>query len=144
MGSPERQLGASCSEHHNDVRGAQSRPSLAAHQLGPFIGKCAGIRLFTEPKRTAEDRWPYNPSGYPEVHMTSVTVRLTDRELKMLKARTGEKDASAAVKAWITRVNPRRSASQLRAALRQSLKEEAAGRGRRFGSGREAMRWLES
>jgi len=38
--------------------------------------------------------------------MTSVTVRLTDRELKMLKARTGEKDASAAVKAWITRVNP--------------------------------------
>ena len=76
--------------------------------------------------------------------MTSVTVRLTDRELKMLKARTGEKDASAAVKAWITRVNPRRSAAQLRAALRESLQEETAGRGRRFRSGREAMRWLES
>jgi hypothetical protein len=76
--------------------------------------------------------------------MTSVTVRLTDRELKMLKARTGEKDASAAVKAWITRVNPRRSAAQLRAALRESLQEETAGRGRRFRSGGEAMRWLES
>jgi hypothetical protein len=76
--------------------------------------------------------------------MTSVTVRLTDRELKMLKARTGEKDASAAVKAWITRANPRRSAAQLRAALRQSLKEETAGKGRHFRSGREAMRWLES
>ena len=80
----------------------------------------------------------------PEVHMTSVTVRLTDRELKMLKARTGEKDASAAVKAWITRANPRRSTAQLRAAPRQSLKEETAGKGRRFRSGGEAMRWLES
>jgi len=76
--------------------------------------------------------------------MTSVTVRLTDRELKMLKARTGEKDASAAVKAWITWANPRSSAAQLRAALRQSLKEEAESRGQRFRSGREAMRWLES
>ena len=97
-----------------------------------------------EPKRTAEDRWPYNPSGYPEVHITSVTVRLTDRELKMLKARTGEKDASAAVKARITRANPRRSTAQLRAALRQSLKQETAGKGRRFRSGGEPMRWLES
>ena len=42
----------------------------------------------------------------PEVQMTSVTVRLTEREIKMLKARTGEKDASAAVKAWITRATP--------------------------------------
>jgi len=63
--------------------------------------------------------------------MTSVTVRLTDREIKMLKARTGEKDASAAVKAWITRANPKRSTAQLRAALKQSLKDEP-------------MRWLES
>ena len=76
--------------------------------------------------------------------MTSVTVRLTDREIRMLKARTGERDASAAVKAWITHANPRRSTAQLRAALRESLKEETAGKGRRFRSGREAMRWLES
>jgi hypothetical protein len=76
--------------------------------------------------------------------MTSVTVRLTDREIRMLKARTGERDAAAAVKAWITHANPRRSTAQLRAALRESLKEETAGKGRRFRSGREAMRWLES
>ncbi len=74
--------------------------------------------------------------------MTSVTVRLTDREIKMLKARTGEKDASAAVKAWVSRANPRRSIVELRAALRESLREEAAGKGRTFRSGREAMRWL--
>lgn len=74
--------------------------------------------------------------------MTSVTVRLTDREIKMLKARTGEKDASAAVKAWVSRANPKRSTAELRAALRESLKEEAAGKGRTFQSGREAMRWL--
>jgi hypothetical protein len=46
--------------------------------------------------------------------MTSVTVRLSDREIKMLKARTGETDT------------------------------EAAGKGRRFRTGREAIRWLES
>ena len=74
--------------------------------------------------------------------MTTVTVRLTDREIKMLKARTGERDASAALKAWVTRANPKRSAAELRTALKQSLKEEAAGKGRRFTSGREAMRWL--
>lgn len=76
--------------------------------------------------------------------MTSVTVRLTDREIRMLKARTGERDASAAVKAWITRANPMRATAQLRAALRESLKEETASKGRRFRSGREAMRLLES
>ncbi len=76
--------------------------------------------------------------------MTSVTVRLTDREIKMLKARTGERDASAALKAWVTRANPKRSTGELRAALRVSLKEETAGKGRSFRSGHEAMRWLES
>ncbi len=76
--------------------------------------------------------------------MTSVTVRLTDREIKMLKARTGEREVSAALKAWVTRANPKRSAAELRAALRESLKEEAAGKGRTFRSGREALRWLES
>ena len=74
--------------------------------------------------------------------MTTVTVRLTDREIKMLKARTGKRDASAALKAWVTRANPERSTAELRAALRESLKEEAAGKGRSFRSGREAMRWL--
>ena len=74
--------------------------------------------------------------------MTTVTVRLTDREIKMLKARTGERDASAALKAWVTRANPKRSTAELRAALKESLKEEAAGKGRSFQSGREAMRWL--
>ena len=56
--------------------------------------------------------------------MTSVTVQLSDREINMLKARTGERDPEAA--------------------LKESLKEEAAGQGRRFRSGREAIRWLES
>lgn len=74
--------------------------------------------------------------------MTTVTVRLTDREIKMLKARTGERDASAALKAWVTRANPKRSTAELQAALKESLKEEAAGKGRSFQSGREAMRWL--
>lgn len=76
--------------------------------------------------------------------MTSVTIRLTDREIKMLKARTGEKDASAALKAWVSRANPKRSTTELRNALRDSLKEEAAGKGKTFPSGREAMRWLAS
>jgi hypothetical protein len=76
--------------------------------------------------------------------MTSVTVRLTDREIKLLKARTGERDASAALKAWVSRANPKRSTAELRTALRESLKEEAAGKGKTFRSGREAMRWLGS
>jgi hypothetical protein len=74
--------------------------------------------------------------------MTSVTVRLTDREIKLLKARTGERDASAALKAWVLRANPKRSIAELRTALKESLKEEAAGKGKTFRSGREAMRWL--
>jgi hypothetical protein len=86
----------------------------------------------------------YNPPHRQEALMTSVTVRLTDREIKMLKARTGERDASAALKAWVTRANPKRSTAELRAALRESLKEEAAGKGRTFRSGREALRWLEN
>jgi hypothetical protein len=76
--------------------------------------------------------------------MTNVTVRLSDREIKMLKARTGERDPEAALKAWVGRANPKRTAAELKAALRESLKEEAAGQGRRFRSGREAIRWLES
>lgn len=40
--------------------------------------------------------------------------------------------------------SPQRTIAELRAALRESLKEEAAGKGKRFRSGREAIRWLES
>lgn len=76
--------------------------------------------------------------------MTSVTVQLSEKEIQAIKARTGKRSAAAALKAWAARANPKRSASQLRTALRQSLKEEAAGRGRRFHTGREAIRWLES
>ena len=56
--------------------------------------------------------------------MTSVTVQLSEGEIRALKARTGKKSPAAA--------------------LKQSLKEESAGKGRRFRSGREAIRWLES
>lgn len=76
--------------------------------------------------------------------MTNVTVQLSDREIEALKARTGKRSAEAALKAWVTRANARRSIAELRAALKDSLKEEATGKGRRFRSGREAIRWLES
>ena len=74
--------------------------------------------------------------------MADVTVRLSDLDIKMLRARTGERDPSAALKAWVSRANPKRSTAALRAALRDSIKEEAAGKGKRFRSGREALRWL--
>ncbi|HET9391750.1 MAG TPA: hypothetical protein VFO44_19040 [Steroidobacteraceae bacterium] len=76
--------------------------------------------------------------------MTNVTVQLSDREIKALKARTGKRSAAAALKAWAARANPRRSAAELRAALKESLEEEATSKGRGFTSGREAIRWLES
>jgi hypothetical protein len=76
--------------------------------------------------------------------MTNVTVRLSDREIEALKSRTGKRSAAAALKAWAARANAKRSIAEVRAALRDSLKEEAAGKGRRFSTGREAIRWLES
>jgi hypothetical protein len=76
--------------------------------------------------------------------MNTVTVRLTEQEIEMLRARTGERDTSGALKAWVARANPQRSTAGLRGALKHSLKEEAAGNGRRVRSGREAMRWLRS
>jgi hypothetical protein len=79
-----------------------------------------------------------------EAPMTNVTVELSEREIEALKARTGKRSAAAALKAWAARANAKRSAAELRAALKDSLKEEAAGKGRRFDSGREAIRWLES
>jgi len=42
------------------------------------------------------------------------------------------------------RANPMRTSAELRTALKDSLKEEATGEGRRFRSGHEAIRWLES
>jgi len=76
--------------------------------------------------------------------MTNVTVQLSDREIEALMARTGKRSPAAALKAWAARANAKRSAAELRAALKESLKEEAAGKGRHFDSGREAIRWLES
>ena len=76
--------------------------------------------------------------------MTSATIQLSDQEIKMLEARTGERNPEAALEAWVDRANPKRTAGELKAALKESLKEEAAGQGRRFRSGREAIRWLEN
>jgi hypothetical protein len=76
--------------------------------------------------------------------VTRVTVQLSDQDVKMLKERTGKTNAEAALKAWITHADPKRSSAQLRASLRESMTEEARGKGRAFGSGREAIRRLES
>jgi hypothetical protein len=76
--------------------------------------------------------------------MTSVTVQLTEQEIKALKARTGKRNVEAALKAWAARANAEGTWADLRAALKKSLKEEGAGKGKRFRSGREAIRWLES
>lgn len=76
--------------------------------------------------------------------MTNVSVQLSDREIEALKVRTGKRGAAAALKAWATRANAKRSIAELRAALKDSLKDEVTGKRRRFGSGREAIRWLES
>ena len=76
--------------------------------------------------------------------MTSVTIQLSAQQIRALKARTGESDTQAAIKAWISRANPKVSIAQIRAALKESIAEEAAGRGKRFRTGREALRWLES
>jgi hypothetical protein len=76
--------------------------------------------------------------------MTSVTVQLSEREIKALKTLTGKRNAEAALKAWAARANAERTVVQLRTALKESLKEEAAGKGKAFRSGREAIRWLES
>jgi hypothetical protein len=76
--------------------------------------------------------------------MTTIVIELSSEDEKQLKARTGERSVGAAVKAWISRANPEHSVKELRTALRQSRKEEAKGKGHRFTSGREAIRWLES
>jgi hypothetical protein len=72
--------------------------------------------------------------------MTSVTIQLSEREIKALKARTGKRNVEAALKAWAARANAERTVLELRTAL----KEDTAGKGKHFRSGREAIRWLES
>ena len=79
-----------------------------------------------------------------EVVEATVTVQLSDQEIKTLKARTGERNAEEALKARVIRASPKRSSAALRAALKGSLKEETAGKGQRLRSGREAIQWLES
>jgi translation initiation factor 2B subunit (eIF-2B alpha/beta/delta family) len=76
--------------------------------------------------------------------MTSVTVQLTAEEIKALKTRTGKRNARAALKAWAAHANAARTSADLRAALKESLREESAEKRKRFRSGREAIRWLES
>ena len=76
--------------------------------------------------------------------MTHVTIQLSDQDIRVLRARTGKRSPAAAVKAWITRADPKKSVAQLRAALTQSAREEAGGKGQRFKNAREAIRWLES
>ena len=76
--------------------------------------------------------------------MTTVVVELSANDERVLKARTGQRSTGAALREWITRANPERTTAQLKAALTQSRKEERTGKGRRFTSGGEALRWLES
>jgi hypothetical protein len=75
--------------------------------------------------------------------MTSVTVQLSKRQIDALKARTGKRNAQAALKAWAERADLKRSAAKLRASLRESIRDASA-EGRRFKSAREAMHWLDS
>ena len=76
--------------------------------------------------------------------MNNVTIQLSDREIEALKARTGKRSAAAALKAWAARASAKRSFAETRTALKDSLRQEAAKKGRRFACGREAIRWLES
>jgi hypothetical protein len=83
-------------------------------------------------------------SPHPRTRTTQITVELSRDEVRALKKRTGKKTANAALKAWVANADAQHTATQLKAALTQSAKEESKGKGRRFKSGREAMRWLES
>lgn len=74
--------------------------------------------------------------------MTSITIQLSPEEIRALKERTGKRTAGAALKAWVANADAQYTVLQLRSALAESAKEEAAGKGRRFKTGREAMRWL--
>jgi len=49
-----------------------------------------------------------------------------------------------AQKEWSEPASTARTVAELKSALKKSRKEEVAGKGRRFKTGREAIRWLES
>ena len=76
--------------------------------------------------------------------MTSVTVQLGEQEIAALKQRTGKRNVEAALKAWVALANPQHTIAELRAALKESLKEESAAESKRFRRGRAAIRWLEN
>jgi len=97
------------------------------------------LRIFNALENARRDAYAYSLKS-EELFMATVVVELSPQDEKALKARTGERSAGAALKAWITRANPERTTAQLRA----SRKEEAKGKGRRFTSGREAIQWLEN
>jgi hypothetical protein len=65
-------------------------------------------------------------------------------ESRRYRASAGKRNAEAALKEWAVRANAERTSADLRAALKESLQEVAAGKGKRFRSGREAIRWLET
>jgi hypothetical protein len=55
--------------------------------------------------------------------MTSVTIQLTEQEIKALKDRTGKRNAEAALKAWAGRANAERTSASLRAALQEDCRK---------------------
>jgi hypothetical protein len=83
-------------------------------------------------------------SPHPRTRTTHITVELSRDDVRALKRRTGKKTANAALKAWVANADTRYTHTQLKSALAKSLAEESKGKGRRFKSGREAIRWLES
>jgi len=75
--------------------------------------------------------------------MTSVTVHLSESRNQDAQGTHRRTGSGAALKAWVDRANPKRTAadSKLRC---ESHEGRSRGQGRRFLSGREAIRWLES
>jgi hypothetical protein len=83
-------------------------------------------------------------SPHPRTRTTRITVELSREEVRALKKRTGEKNASAALKAWVANADARHCIEQLKTALSNSRDERVNGKGRAFKNGRDAVRWLES
>jgi hypothetical protein len=112
-----------------------ARRTAGMHGLPIYVWE-QGRVLAVEPQFDADPR--------PLSEMTmQVTVQLSDREIEALKVRTGKRSAAAALKAWAACADAKCSIAELRAALKASLKEEGTRKGRRFCSGREAIRWLD-
>jgi hypothetical protein len=60
-----------------------------------------------------------------------------------LMERTGQRTPGKALIAWINAAKTSHSAAEIKAAIQKSSEEDKAGRGRRFKTAREAVRWLE-